>query len=113
MRRTALKARNERRRASEFARAYGSEARVMAIKALACYACVKGWPSENAHLGNGGMGRKADWTEIVNLCADCHRELHALGSVERFDAKHGTDLRERARFLAEYIPASADYEPRR
>lgn len=103
-RRQRLKA--KRRTASEFRRIYGSKDRVLAIKALACYACG-GWPAENAHTENGGTGRKAGWETIVDLCRSCHRtgkhSLHNLGSVELFDARWGTSLRERAAFLAEFL----------
>lgn len=103
-RHTPIKRSNPKRRASEFRRCYGSRDRVMAIKALACYVCGRA-PSENAHLpSRSGMGRKGDWTEIVDLCHACHRELHDCGSVEAFEAKHeGINLRERAAFLADFL----------
>ena len=104
MKRTAIK--HKARKPSEFARIYGSRERVGAIKALRCYACGKE-SAENAHTGSGGMGRKAGWETIVNLGPNCHTlgkfSLHKLGSVELFDAHHGTDLRARAAFLAEYL----------
>lgn len=96
----------KKRKPSEFARIYGSKRRVEAIKALACHACHRE-PAENAHIESGGMGRKADWTKIVDLGRKCHRtgkkSLHNLGSVEAFDREHGTRLRERAAFLAEFL----------
>ncbi len=103
--RKPIKARNPKRRASEFIRCYGSKARVEAIKALACWACQNEM-AENAHTQNGGTGRKAGWETIVDLGRNCHRRLHALGSVELFDAEFGTDLRARAAFLAEFLDPS-------
>lgn len=101
-----VKKSNPKRRASEFARCYASKRRVEAIKALRCYGCGKE-PAENAHLpSRSGMSRKGDWTEIVDLGRKCHQtakdSLHKVG-VEAFDRAHGTDLRARAAFLAEFL----------
>lgn len=63
---------------AEFARIYGSEARIEFVKALPCIACGKG-PCENAHIRSGGMGRKADYRDIVPLCESCHRLQHQKG----------------------------------
>ena len=94
--------RRKPRSAAEFRRIYGSKARVVAIHALACHAC--GMESaECVHLENGGMGRKAGWQTVVDLGHRCHMRLHSLGSVDLFDAEHGTDLRARAAFLAEFL----------
>src|SRR5262245_56204301 len=101
-RRTPIKKRNPKRRQSEFVRCYGSKERVAAIRALSCYGCFKE-PAENAHIENGGMGRKAGWETIVDLGRKCHRRLHELGSVELFDAEKGTDLRARAAFLTQAL----------
>ena len=85
-RRTRVKRANRARKASEFARTYHSKERVAFVKSLPCvmhtYRCEG--RAENAHLGNGGMGRKSDHTNIVPLCRYHHRELHRLG-VERFE----------------------------
>jgi hypothetical protein len=62
--------RNAARRASEFARAYGSTARVVWIQGLACVGCGR-TPCENAHSVTGGRGRKADAETIAPLCHDC------------------------------------------
>ncbi|NIR76818.1 MAG: hypothetical protein GWN53_17465 [Gammaproteobacteria bacterium] len=86
-------------------RAYGSEERVTFVGRMEC--CVPGCenPSECAHLpGSGGMGMKGPYTETINLCPRHHRHdfdgsLHDLGSVERFDAKWKTDLRQVAKDL--------------
>lgn len=62
----------------EFQRVYGSKRRVEFIKNLHCIVCFA-LPSENAHITSGGMGRKADYTQIVPLCASCHRKQHDKG----------------------------------
>lgn len=96
----------KKRKASEYRRIYGSRARVKAMKALGCAVshCRLG-PVHNAHLTNGGTGRKADWDTIVPLCASHHMQLDdVLGSVEAFDALYGTDLWATARRLAETLP---------
>lgn len=70
---------------SEFARIYGSKERVLFVKRLKCCCCGRiGW-TENAHIENGGMGRKADYTKIIPLCGrlapkfSCHLRLHMHG----------------------------------
>lgn len=106
-RHTPLRNRNPERKAKEFRRCYGSQERVEKIKALPCHNCGKRH-AENAHTEGGGTGRKAGWRTVADLCSVCHRtgkdSLHNLGSVERFDAVHGTRLRERAQQLAREIP---------
>lgn len=95
------------RSASEFRRIYGSRARVQAIKAMRCTVphCPEG-SCHNAHLENGGMGRKAGWDVIVPLCPKHHAQLdNGLGSVEAFDAMYGTDLRATAKRLATEVAA--------
>ena len=67
-----VKARNPKRRASEFARCYGSRARVNWIRSLPCVGCA-GYPSENAHTGKNHAGYKADADTIAPLCRRCHR----------------------------------------
>ena len=62
----------------EFQRIYGSQRRVEFVKNLPCVVCTKK-PSENAHIKSGGMGRKADYTQIIPLCASCHRLQHEKG----------------------------------
>jgi hypothetical protein len=75
---TRVKAKNPKRKAAEFARCYGSRARVAFVKALPCCICGGG-PCDNAHLGNGGMGRKSDYPNIVPLCRTHHQRLHRIG----------------------------------
>jgi len=62
----------------DFARVYGSKARVAWVAAQPCAACGKG-PCENAHTKSGGVGRKADYRHIIPLCAACHRVQHSKG----------------------------------
>ena len=74
MRRTPLKRQgkprpvNRKRKAREFARAYGSTARVEFVKALPCANCGIVGYSQNAHTENGGAGRKGPYTSIIPLC---------------------------------------------
>ena len=62
----------------DFMRIYGSKVRVEFVKRLPCTAC-NGGPSENAHIKSGGMGRKADYTDIIPLCKKCHSLQHSRG----------------------------------
>lgn len=94
--------RPKKRSASEYARIYGSRERVERIKAMPCTVpgCVRR-PSENAHIENGGMGRKAGWETVLPLCHQHHHQLDdVLGSVELFDRTYLTDLRATAARLA-------------
>jgi hypothetical protein len=78
MKRSRMKPR--KRSAEEFARIYGSEERVEWVKAQPCV--VPGCPFrpiENAHIKNGGMGRKSDYQNIVPLCQPHHLLLHNTG----------------------------------
>jgi len=69
---------NPVRKAREFARAYGSKARVEFVKALGCFQCGAA-VAENAHLhgSKSGMGRKGPYTDIVPLCRTCHTRYDA------------------------------------
>lgn len=80
----------KKRSASEFQRIYGSRERVEFVKALPCVGCGRDWehtrvPIDNAHIENGGVGRKADYTKIVPLCSrtapkfSCHDRFHRHG----------------------------------
>jgi hypothetical protein len=82
----------KKRTASEFARIYGSRARTVFVKSLRCTVgiCV-GWPVEQAHTQNGGMGRKGDAASIVPMCFWHHKWLHSMG-VESFRQRFGVDL---------------------
>lgn len=84
-----IRARNPKRQRQEFARAYGSEARVEWVKSQPCAVCRVGGYTENAHCPPkshaGGTGRKADSRFIVPLCGDrigtigCHGMYDRLG----------------------------------
>lgn len=116
--------RRKARRPSEFARIYGSRKRVRVVKSLPCAICgkepTKDRPSENHHVKNGGMGRKAGWEWIVPLCSadivksemGCHRELTNMGSV--FITGRGfyrnSDLASVAKLLSEILPADGGGE---
>lgn len=103
--RKARKGGRKKRSAAEFARIYGSRDRVERIKRLPCHVCGL-YPSENAHTENGGMGRKAGWQTIVNICRTHHRELHDCGTI--WYAGHlytMEELRDWAAHLAKEIPA--------
>lgn len=85
-RKVRVKPRNPKRRQSEFARAYHSKERVEWVKSLPCCVCST-VPSDNAHVGNGGAGRKAGYESIVPLCREHHRELHNIG-IQSFNERH-------------------------
>jgi hypothetical protein len=90
------KPRPRKRSASEFARIYGSKARVAWVKSLPC---VAAWgcagPIHNHHVANGGAGRKANAEMIVPLCDAHHRALHANGAAW-FQIAYLLNLDERA-----------------
>lgn len=81
-RKSTLKARKrikaKPRSSIEFQRIYGSKRRVEFVKNLPCMVCA-GKPCENAHIKSGGMGRKADYRNIIPLCKPCHRKQHQHG----------------------------------
>lgn len=68
----------KKRTAADFARVYGSLARVAWIAEQPCIAC-DAKPCENAHIRSGGTGRKSEFTQIVPLCPRCHRLQHEKG----------------------------------
>jgi hypothetical protein len=84
--------RPKKRTASEFARIYGSRKRAAWVRSLLCTVDGCGDPreSENAHVANGGTGRKADHTLIVPLCPWHHRQLHSMG-IESFQEAYHMD----------------------
>ena len=85
---------NRARRASEFARCYGSVERVEWVKREPSAASDKR-PCVNAHIRNGGAGRKADYRYIVPLTDEEHIELHAYGKTW-FEDRYGIDLEKAA-----------------
>lgn len=75
---------NRRRRRSEFARCYGSRARVRFVAQLPCAACgyAGAVARDNAHTVNDGAGRKGPASTIIALCSGpngCHRRQHQSG----------------------------------
>lgn len=85
--------RPKKRSPSEFARIYGSKARVAWVKAQPCIAAHFGCGGaiQNAHIVTGGMGRKADARWIVPLCGFHHDQMHRNGA-RWFTAVYYTDL---------------------
>jgi hypothetical protein len=67
-RRKRVRPRNPARHATNQARAYEGP-RATFVKTLPCLICAY-VPSENAHLTNGGLGRKDDASRTVPLCGD-------------------------------------------
>ena len=86
---------------AEWDRIYGGEERVHFVKTLPCCACGRfpseERPSENHHVRNGGLSRKADYLSIVPLCAPCHRLIHQIGK-KSFVARYGVSLEAAAAF---------------
>lgn len=84
-RKTYPKRVNPERKAREFARQYGSTARVRFIKSLPCGHCSR-QPEEgveNAHLpSKSGAGRKGDACHVVPLCRECHEQKVYLTDPE-------------------------------
>ena len=77
-RRSRIKARNAKRQAKEFQRAYHSKERVEWVKTLPCIIC-RATPCENAHAKGDGAGRKGGYKFIVPMCQAHHAEQHAHG----------------------------------
>lgn len=86
---------NAKRAAKRLARTHGPKAFIEFTKEQPCAACGIVGYSENAHvLGNGGLGRKKDWTTVAPLCgptcADRYIGCHKLFDLWRwrFDAMY-------------------------
>lgn len=80
------------RSAAEYARIYHSPERVRFVQVLDCLVSwCREWPSDNHHIENGGMSRKADYTKIVPLCEIHHEQCHHIGR-ETFERIYGLDL---------------------
>lgn len=112
-RQVSMKKRNPKRRVSEWARAYGSAERVAWVRSLPCLVCgpLSFGASQNAHVGTGGVSRKADARNVVPLCAPHHRSLHTRG-VRSFEDRYGINLetaaeRINALWLARSTPSTA------
>ena len=68
------------------------------VRQLPCALCLRnpgmGYQNEAHHLLRGvvrGMGQKADDTEVIPLCQDCHHALHHDGNETGFLAERGID----------------------
>ena len=108
LKRVPVKRVNRPRKAANHERAYGEKAEW--IRAQTC--CVCGWyaPSEAAHIGSGGTGRKGDASTLLPLCGPrrfpyatytdmagtyemvnevegCHAESHR--GIKTFEKAHG------------------------
>ncbi len=71
--------------AKDFAREYGSRARVKFVSRLPCAACDYAGPirRDNAHTKTGGTSRKGPYTSIIPLCVagtpmNCHGRQHGV-----------------------------------
>ena len=93
LRKTRPRAVNKQRKAKNWTRAYGSKARVEWVKAQQCLLNTPrcDGPTENAHVGNDGMGRKASAAHIVPLCRFHHRHQHTIGTPA-FEEAYGISL---------------------
>lgn len=80
----------------EWKRVYGSKERVQWIARQPCSFCHEG-PCENAHVCNGGMGRKAGYAWIIPACSRCHFQLDKGIGKRAMERKYGVNLRELAR----------------
>jgi hypothetical protein len=95
-RRTPVKKRNPKRRASEFARSYHSKARVEFVKGLPCVTpdafCWGG--IENAHVGGkgAGTGRKADSDQTAPMCRYHHRDVFHRYGARFLEREFGINL---------------------
>jgi len=74
-----------------------------------------GGVSEFNHIGEHGLGIKGSDLHGVCLCSNHHRlspgSYHHLGSIEAFDATHGTNLwRENTRLLVSFLLRKAKRE---
>lgn len=79
MKRSAI--RRKPRSPEEFARVYGSKARVEWVQSLPCVGCGR-TPSANAHTENEGKSRKGHHSTIAPLCPD---GFHGVGCHTKFD----------------------------
>lgn len=102
-RRSGVKRKNVKRAKANHDRAYGSSEEIAAVNNEPCVNCGK-WPSQNAHIRNGGMSRKADKKWNLPLCTirdgvdGCHETFDKGKRSFRaaFVAKHGLSMDELA-----------------
>lgn len=88
----------------EWKRVFGSPERVRWVQSQDCLFCGA-TPCDNAHVTNGGMGRKAGYEYIIPACTKnrdgCHWEMdHGMGK-KAMERKYGLNLREEARRIEE------------
>lgn len=76
------------RKASERERIYGPKGFQDWLHKLPCVCCGHRGSIHAHHTENGGMGRKADWTTLVPVCAAHHRMIHDIGQ-KRVAAMYG------------------------
>lgn len=93
-------------RGREWKRVYGSLERVQWIASRPCDFCGD-TPCSNAHVRNGGMGRKAGYQYIVSACARCHYELDRGIGKRGMEHKYMVSLIE----LAQAVDASWEKKP--
>ena len=102
MKRGRVKPVNTKRRAKNFARAYGSKERVAFVKRMRCvvgrlYAHGRcSGPIDVAHTEGGGVGYKADASTTVPLCRYHHQNLHLWGR-RSFELAYGVHLEAEAK----------------
>ena len=85
----------------EWKRVYESEERVRWVTRQRCVFCEDG-PCENAHITNGGFGRKADARYIIPACHRCHGELDRGMGKRAMERKYMVSLRELARLTNDH-----------
>jgi hypothetical protein len=95
----------KKRSKKERERIYGTDEHIAFVKSQPCVACKREGPSEFAHVGNGGTGRKSAAKNGVPLCGlrlikhgvnvGCHALSHLIG-IKSFEAKYGIDLKAEA-----------------
>lgn len=89
--------RNRSRRDREWVRAYHSKERVRWVKRRPCRVPGCRRQAENMHVRGGGVGRKAEYVWIADICRMHHREAHQ--GQKSFERRHGLDLETAARDL--------------
>ena len=97
-RKKGIKKRNQKRLAKRRAEEFGKQSEH--CRTLPCCACGLWPPSHPHHVRSRAAGGKDG--SAVGLCIFCHAEVHQLGR-QRFERKHGIDLAEVARSLAEEL----------
>jgi len=91
-RRTRVNPINRKRREKEWARAYHSRERRDWVKTRECKVQGCRRKAVNMHIKTGGTGRKADYTEIADICQTHHLESHR--GQKTFELKYKLALRQ-------------------